>query len=88
MKWLVPPLPQDPDERSFVKGDRVRAHYGFFFGCPPGPNGIKKGAEGTVTGEAVVRDDRPFEPKRMIPVRWNSGEVGEVVDSLLEKRDA
>lgn len=30
-----------------------------------------------------MRDDVPFEPKRMICVRWDDGREGEVVDRLL-----
>ena len=87
-RWHSPPLPQDEDLRTFAKGDRVRAHWSFSHGCPShdrswGPT-ITKGSKGTVTADPAVRDDPPFEPKRMVPVRWDTGVIGEVVDSLLE----
>ncbi len=90
-RYLPPPPPQDADSRAFQKGDRVRAHMTFSHGCPPGPNKVWEGTCGTVTASPVLRDDRPFnefnEWIRMVPVKWDDGVVGEVIDRLLEKEE-
>ncbi len=84
MKRLYPPLPQDDDKREFAPGVFVEAAYGFSASCPPRrDNIITKGTRGTVTGLPMIRDDQPFSPKRMVPVKWADGRCGEVGDRLL-----
>ncbi len=80
---IPPPPPQDDDRRVFAVGQRVSAERTFYPGCPPGGKAVKFGAKGTVAAKPVMRDDPPFDPKRMIGVRWDDGRTGEVVDRLL-----
>jgi hypothetical protein len=86
--FLMPPPPQDRDRRTFQKGDRVRAHFGFAHGCPPAPNEIPKGSLGTVTAEPTMRSDPFFAGfmHRMVQVKWDTGISGEVVDRMLDKQ--
>lgn len=85
-RYAPPPRPQDSDQRTFEVGDRVRAHWTFSNGCPPGPEKIMKGTLGTVSDTPRWERDTVFGDRlRMIPVRWDTGVESVVTDRLLEK---
>lgn len=84
-QYKLPPLPQNRDKRLFEIGDSVRAHQTFGLGCPPGSTLVEKGTCGSVSGKPLfIKRSILGETIRTVPVQWENGVTGEVIDSLLE----